>query len=201
MTHEATQISILESQIEHALLRARKQEGIYGHNTGHFTLQVEKENTVIGVLGELLVRDFLNNFAISYGSNTRIELTDFGFHTDLISVESGGKRARGIHVKTGLWQNWPKDHFEFGIHADQRIERSQNPLVLVSLLKNLAGWPITGRIEGYISASTLMNAKIIKRGDSFPSTGIISRTNNLVTRIDQYQKMETLAKHLFENSL
>ena len=35
------------SQIEEAILRGREQESIYGHNTGHFSLKVEKEKMIL----------------------------------------------------------------------------------------------------------------------------------------------------------
>ena len=139
-------ISISEKLLEEALIRSTEQEAIYGHNSGHFTLKVEKENTTIGVLGELIVRNWFNDRALEIGSQFRLSETSLGAQLDLMLIGPDIKSIKGMHVKTGLWRSWPKQNFEFGVHADQGIEKSGQPLVLVSLIRGEEKWPKISRI-------------------------------------------------------
>jgi hypothetical protein len=101
-------------------------------------------------------------------------------------------------VKTGLWRNWPRQDFEFGIHADQGIEKSGHPLVLVSLLRGGEKWPKSSRIEGYMRSSDLSKLPIIQRGEKFASSGVISRTSNIVTNFGLYKSVAQLADSLLQ---
>ena len=191
-------VSISESLLSEGLDRARTQEGIFGHNTGHFKLKEEKENTVIGVLGELLVRDVLNKLKADRQLNYLVDTTKLGSSKDLQVTSLDGKIGRELHVKTGLWKKWPSKDFEFGIHADQGIEISGCPLVLVSILKTTTPWPTEARIEGYVTSKELSEAKVIKRGERFQSSGVVSRTDNLITKIGDYKPVVNLIPHLFK---
>ena len=57
MARHSTNYRISDSIASEARERTLKQESIYGHNTGHFTLDVEKQNTSTGVFGELVTRE------------------------------------------------------------------------------------------------------------------------------------------------
>jgi len=180
------------SQLREAIDRARKQEEIYGHNTGHFTLKVEKENTIIGVLGEIIVRDCLEKLFRNELVEVSIDMCSYGAEFDL-ELNLDGRKCF-LHVKSGLWKNWPQDHWHFGIHSDQGIQNSSSPLVLVSFLKSQSQWPEIGRIEGVITSENLRKAEIIKKGQRFPSTGVISRTDNIVTTFSEYQNISILKR-------
>ena len=184
MRQEKILLPVSESLIESALLRGRSQENIYGHNTGHFTLNTEKENTVIGTLGELLLQKFLSDELSKHFNGASVNLCDYGSQFDIqILYKSNEKYA---HVKSGLWKNWPLNKWEFGIHADQNIQNLGAPLVLISFLKSSKDFPEVARIEGYISSKFLQKAPLIAKGDKFPSTGVMSRTNNIVTNFSDY---------------
>jgi hypothetical protein len=187
-------LNIRKSQLEEAIERARNQEIIYGHNTGHFTLKVEKENTVIGVLGEIAIRDWLNNFFTEQNISKNVKLCQIGSSSDL--EISSNNSVTFVHVKSGLWKRWPNDEWHFGIHSDQGISSSGYPLVLVSFLKANTSWPSVGRVEGFIQSEKLSMAKIIKKGERFPSTGVISRTENLLTEFAEYASILELADYL-----
>jgi len=183
---------VSSTQLKEAIERARKQEKIYGHNTGHFTLKVEKENTIIGVLGEVVVRDFLEKEFRKESSDVSLEMCPYGAEFDLeLNIES---RKYFLHVKSGLWKKWPLENWHFGIHADQGIQNSASPLILVSFLKSQKQWPEIGRIEGVITSELLRKAEIIKKGQRFPSTGVVSRTENILTTFSEYQNISLLKK-------
>jgi hypothetical protein len=186
--------NVSKIQIEEAVERARKQESIYGHNTGHFTLGVEKENTIIGVLGEIIVRDLLTNLFKAIHPSSTLKLGAYGAKFDLELSTQAIKNF--LHVKSGLWKSWPQQNWHFGVHADQGIQNSQYPLILVSFLKSNEFLPDTGRIEGFISSEKLRNSKSIKRGQPFPSTGVISRTDNILTTFSDYQPIIKLSEFL-----
>jgi hypothetical protein len=187
-------IEVSRLQLEESIDRARRQEGIYGHNTGHFTLKVEKENTVIGVLGEIVVRDWLNNLFDEGSIEARVKLSAYGSPYDLeISREESN---HSVHVKTGLWKRWPSESWHFGIHSDQGIASSGAPVVLVSFIKTQQLWPRIGRIEGFIDSEKLSKAKIIRKGERFPSTGVLSRTDNLLTQFAEYVSIKELPNYL-----
>jgi len=192
------EFSISENLIKEALERASSQEEIYGHNTGHFVLDTEKENTTIGVLGELVVQNWFNDLATRFGSTIRCELSNYGDAVDLNLVGAESTDKKGLHVKTGLWRNWPKPSSEFGIHADQGIETSGQPLILVSLLKSDKKWPKFSRIEGYLRSTELQSLPIIQKGDRFENTGVISRTTNIVTVFGQYKPITEIADFFFK---
>lgn len=192
-------LDVLPDLVTASVLRAREQERKYGHNTGHFTLGVEKENTVIGVIGEYLVKEALTRIAYEEGVQVQVDNTSLGAAVDLEIRSKNHEKIFGVHVKTGLWKQWPREDFEFGIHADQKVESSGQPLVLVSLLKREHGYPAKARIEGYITSGNLRQAVLIKRGERFPSTGVISRTDNLITTFAQYVELGSILKVLFKN--
>ena len=183
-----------------SIVRAREQERRYGHNTGHFSLEVEKENTVIGVIGEFLVRETLTRIAFEEGIELSVNHTSLGASVDLEIRRTNQEQISGVHVKTGLWKHWPREDFEFGIHADQRIELSSQPLILVSLLKREHGFPEKARIEGYITSEVLRQSVLIKRGERFTSTGVLSRTDNLVTKFAQYVDLKSIFRALIQSS-
>lgn len=182
--------SVEREQLVEAISRARHQEAIYGHNTGHFTLGAEKENTIIGVLGEIMVRDHLIRITRSLSPRPLIELCDYGSKFDIRI--SASERVEFAHVKSGLWKSWPKDNWDFGIHADQGIEKTAAPLVLVTFLKSSKDFPDRGRIEGYLKGLFLSNAPRIKRGEKFPETGVVSRTENILTKFSQYRPIDEI---------
>lgn len=185
---------VRHSLVEEAILRAKDQEAIYGHNTGHFTLETEKQNTIIGVLGELVVRDYLLFLIASQKRKIFVELSPIGSQYDVHVQFLEEKRA--IHVKSGLWRSWPRENWHFGIHSDQRIQDSGAPLILVSFLKSKNFWPSESRIEGYIKSEQLKKASLVRRGEKFPSTGVVSRTDNLLTQFSDYQDMRDLDQWL-----
>jgi hypothetical protein len=187
-------LKIDKSQIEEAMERARNQEKIYGHNTGHFTLKVEKENTMIGVLGEIAVRDWLANFFSEKKAGYDVRLCAYGSPYDLEISKSLDKQY--IHVKTGMWKSWPRDDWHFGIHADQGIPSSGYPLVLVTFLRDEGLLPTVGRLEGFIDSEKMNKAKLIRKGEAFPSTGVVSRTDNLLTTFADYESMLKLVNGL-----
>ena len=187
-------LPVSESLIESAILRGKNQENIYGHNTGHFTLDTEKENTIIGTLGELLLQKFLSDELSKHFNGVSVQLCDYGSQFDiLIHYKSKEKYA---HVKSGLWKNWPLNSWEFGIHADQSIQNLGAPLVLISFLKSSKDFPEIARIEGYISSKFLQNAPLIAKGDKFLSTGVTSRTNNIVTNFSDYLPIAQMIESL-----
>lgn len=182
------------NQLQEALRRGREQEHIYGHNTGHFTLAYEKENTIIGVLGEILVRDVLGNGLRNTFAKVDVQLCELGSEFD-IEVKIEDSRFN-LHVKSGLWKNWPGEAWEFGVHEDQGIPESGAPLVLVTFLKSSSFWPTIGRIEGFMISEQLKRAPIIKKGQQFPSTGVVSRTDNLLTKFSEYQELPRIVNTL-----
>lgn len=182
--------TISDSQIAEAVARGRSQEKVFGHNTGHFTLAVEKENTIIGVLGEIVVRDLLVEMLSKFSGVSGARLCEKGDQFDIELFHQDTKKY--IHVKSGLWKRWPQDIWEFGIHADQGIADSGSPLVLVTFIKADHDWPRIGRIEGYVSSHQLKNSKVIKSGERFPSTGVMSRTDNLLTHFSEYLDFTTI---------
>lgn len=190
MSRKTVEVAIPQSLFDEAIRRAREQESIYGHNTGHFSLSVEKENTVTGTLGELLARQVVLEVAEKLEVEIHLELAPLGAPSDLFL--SMGDTKGGIHVKTGLWKSWPRPDFAFGIHADQGIENSSSPLVLVSLLRSGQSAPLKARIEGYVRPSYLRTCQVINKGDRFPVTGVVSRTKNIVTYIRDYKAIETI---------
>lgn len=194
MTRQPTPLAISSKQLDEAIERARNQERIYGHNTGHFSLKVEKENTIIGVLGEIVVRDYLGQLLSIDLMSSPPRLCDYGSEFDLQLDLKFEKFF--VHVKTGLWRTWPQDHWHFGIHADQGIQESRFPLVLVSFLKSKSKWPEVGRIEGFISNEKLRKAAIIEKGARFPSTGVVSRTDNILTTFSDYENILKLSELL-----
>ena len=185
-------LSVSDACIDRSIQRAAIQESKYGHNTGHFTLKVEKENTTIGVIGEEVIREFLETEFVNRNISGQISLTEFGSEFDLkiITAIGASETVRFAHIKTGLWQKWPEPTFAFGIHADQNIQNSQTPLILVSLLKNPEGWPTRARVEGFLGSTDLIQLQTISKGERFPVTGIVSRTDNLVSFIHQYRPMK-----------
>lgn len=194
MLQDKILLPVTESLIESALLRGRNQEDIYGHNTGHFTLDTEKENTVIGTLGEILLQKFLLDELSKHFNGASVQLCDYGSKFDiLIQYKS---KEKYIHVKTGLWKSWPLNNWEFGIHADQNIQNLGAPLVLMSFLKSSKDFPEVARIEGFIYSKFLQNAPLISKGNKFPSTGVISRTNNIVTNFSDYLPIAKLIESL-----
>jgi len=66
-------------------------------------------------------------------------------------------------------------------------------LVLVSFLRSKGAWPEFLRIEGFITSDYLSKAQLIKRGQKFPSTGVVSRTDNLLTKFSDYQHISKLS--------
>jgi hypothetical protein len=192
VTRQPTPIRISSSQLDEAVKRARKQENIYGHNTGHFSLKVEKENTIIGVLGEIIVRDYLGITFRSDLVGASPTMCDYGAEFDLQLDLEFGKFF--VHVKSGLWRTWPQEHWHFGVHADQGIQNATFPLVLVSFLKSKSEWPELGRIEGFVSSEKLREAVMIRKGERFPSTGVVSRTDNLLTTFSEYENILELKK-------
>jgi len=193
MSQEKILLPVSKSLIESALLRGRNQEDIYGHNTGHFTLNTEKENTIIGSLGELLLQNFLAEELNRHNHEATVKLCDYGSKFDLVIQLNS--RQRHVHVKSGLWKKWPLDNWEFGIHSDQNIQNLGAPLVLISFLKK-KDFPEVARIEGYITSRFLQNAPLITTGDKFPTTGVISRTDNIITRFSDYLPITRLIESL-----
>ena len=190
MSRKPLEMAVPQSLVDEATRRARQQESVYGHNTGHFSLSVEKENTVTGTLGELLAKQVVLEVAAKLQHVVQVELATLGAPNDL-SVSVGGVQG-GIHVKTGLWRAWPKPTFAFGIHADQGIEKSASPLILVSLIRTENPTPFRARIEGYVRPRYLKNCQVINKGERFPVTGVVSRTQNIVTYIGDYEAIDTI---------
>ena len=194
MNRQPIPFRVSTKQLDEAVDRARKQEEIYGHNTGHFSLKVEKENTVIGVLGEVMVRDYLEKALSRDLMDSIPTMCVYGAEFDLeINLKTG---KSFLHVKSGLWRSWPQEQWHFGIHADQGIQNKGFPLVLVSFLKSPQQWPELGRIEGFIPSEKLRKSEIIKRGQRFPSTGVVSRTDNILTTFSEYESMLKLQEFL-----
>ena len=172
--------------------RTVKQEAKYGRNTGHFTLENDKNSTLMGVIGELLVMEALMNLAKRIGYRIQINQTSLGAPVDLEIKAQSKMLINGLHVKTGVWKQWPQEDYQFGVHADQKLETTSQPLVLVTLLKRADSYPQKSRIEGFITPEILRAAPLIERGERFDSTGVISRTDNLVTKFSQYSNLEAI---------
>ena len=183
-----------ELQVE-AVKRAREQERIYGHNSGFFRLEVEKENTVTGVLGELVAREVLKLSLAATTEQVIVELTDIGSKYDL--EIHGVENLIGAHVKTGMWRQWPRLEMPFGIHADQKVQETSVPLILVSLLRPSSGFPNEARVEGYVWPTFLATCRVISRGERFPITNVISRTNNILTFLSDYLPIQNLGNFEF----
>ena len=175
--------------------RARRQEAVYGHNTAHFSLEVEKENTVTGVLGEFAVVRYLST-AFQDIPGIQVDFTEIGAFVD-VEVTHNGLSA-GVHVKCGLWKSWPADYYEFGVHADQGIQGGEAPIVLVTLLHPDGDGLRLGRVEGFLPASNLQECRVIKKGERFPSTGVRSRTENIVTTFGSYFAIDQLPRFLLK---
>lgn len=182
--------------VDEALERTRTQEAVYGHNTGHFSLSVEKENTLIGTLGELVAREALREVVFGSAITIEVDLAPIGAPADLI-VKVGRGGQQGVHVKTGLWKKWPRPDFSFGVHADQGIEFSSAPLVLVSLVRLERDSAFEFRIEGFVTPEFLKSCKRIGRGERFPNTGVVSRTDNFVTYFSDYQDISKIFPGLY----
>ena len=184
-------MAVNKDWIDEALSRTREQEARYGHNTGHFTLRVEKENTLIGTLGEIVAREALTSVLKQKFASIEVNLSELGSFVDL--TIKGANQLRGVHVKTGLWKNWPQDHFSFGVHSDQGIQMGLDPLLLVSLLKQDSSLPTKARIEGFVTPEYLRKCALIRRGDRFPGTGVQSRTDNLITYFRDFASINRIA--------
>jgi hypothetical protein len=194
MSQEKKLLPVSKSLIESALLRGRSQEDIYGHNTGHFTLNSEKENTIIGSLGELLLQKFIADELNRHDHEATVQLCDYGSKFDIVILLKS--KQKYVHVKSGLWKKWPLHNWEFGIHSDQNIQNLGAPLVLISFLKQKKDFPEIARIEGYITSRFLQNAPLIATGDKFPTTGVISRTDNIITRFSDYLPITRLIESI-----
>lgn len=189
--------SLSDEEMREVVTRAREQESIYGHNTGHFSLNVEKENTITGVAGEWAVRKALRD-SLAEMTGVSINFAPIGAPVDLV-MERPGVNPYGIHVKTGMWRKWPRDEFEFGIHADQGIQSGTQPLVLVTLLRSDVGLPSIGRIEGFVTPQYLRECEVIHNGERFPRSRVVSRTTNIVTTFGRYQHLELLRREIAES--
>ena len=99
-------MAVKKDWVYEALSRTCEQEARYGYNTGHFTLRVEKENTLIGTLGEIVAREALTSVLKRRFASTEVVLSETGASVDL--VIKGVKQLQGVHVKTGLWRNCPR---------------------------------------------------------------------------------------------
>jgi len=190
VARQALEIEISTEMLEEGITRAREQEQIYGHNTGHFTLESEKENTIIGTVGEIVAREVINECRSARNIGLSIQLSDLGAHTDL--VIHNHELFNGLHIKTGLWRRWPRDDFSFGVHADQGIQHASEPLVLVSLLKESEEFPVKAQVEGFVTPDYLRRCQVIHRGDRFPGSGVVSRTSNIVTFFRDYNPIADL---------
>jgi len=67
---------------------------------------------------------------------------------------------------------------------------------LISFLKQKKDFPEFARIEGYITSRFLQNAPLITTGDKFLTTGVISRTDNIITRFSDYLPITRLIESL-----
>jgi len=194
---EPLSFSLSDDEMREIVTRAREQEAVYGHNTGHFSLNVEKENTITGVAGEWAVRKVLRD-SLAELPDVSVNFTPIGAPVDLL-MERPGVTPYGIHVKTGMWRKWPRDEFEFGIHADQGIQSGTQPLVLVTLLRGDDGLPSVGRIEGFVTPQYLRECEVIHSGERFPRSRVVSRTTNIVTTFGRYQHLELLRREIAES--
>ena len=187
-------MKISDSLIEKWIDRARRQEARFGHNTGHFSLPYEKENTITGTIGEGLVVEYFKKYLAPKSDEYKIDLASYGAPFDIEIENKLNRKIYRIHVKTGLWKNWPSENFDFGIHADQYQYLVSYPLILVSLLKSDHEFPRIGRIEGFLTPQQITTFPIIRKGEVFPHTGVVSRTDNILTQFSHYQNCEELIK-------
>ena len=70
--------------------------------------------------------------------------------------------------------------------------------MLVTLRHPVADGSRIGRIEGFLTPAALRKCLLLSKGERFPSTGVVSRTDNLVTTIGDYQPIDCLAPLLLE---
>ena len=152
-------------------------------------MSVDKANTQTGVAGEVAARRYLiDRFDLVEGD---VQLTDPGEEYDL-RVRSAAQTAY-LHVKSGLWNAWPKDDRAFGVHGGQGMERTTASLVLISMLRTARpGVPSEARVEGFITPGKLSAAEKILKGQLFPGMNYPSRTDNLLTYFRDYEPIASL---------
>lgn len=169
---------------------SRQQTEIFGHDDGYFRLGRKESSHEIGFEGEIgLLRYFKEEYHF-------IEPRDIGLEPmgDEYDVHINiGITQKMIHVKTGRWTNWPQKDYAFGIHYWQKIEESNAPIVLVSILKNN---PTVVRIEGFITSEFLGKCRVIRKGELFPGMNYPSRTDNWLTFYRDYSPISGLLPYL-----
>ena len=162
--------------------RAREQTAQYGHDSGYFSLGRQDSSHEIGVIGEVVVLEFLRTLKSPCVSNYQLGILGAQFD---ISMEHDG-RAGGVHVKTGRYRTWPDPGQPFGVHFGQKLEMTAAGLILVSLL---ASDPGIARIEGIMRPNELAECRILERGEAFPGRSYLSRTRNRLTFVKDYQSL------------
>lgn len=162
--------------------RAREQTAQYGHDSGYFSLGRKDSSHEIGVIGEVVVLEFLRSLNSPCASS--YQLGNLGAQFD-IAVEHNGK-AGGLHVKTGRYRTWPDPEQPFGVHFGQKLEMTAAGLILVSLI---ASDPGIARIEGIMRPSELAECRILERGETFPGRSYPSRTRNRLTFVKNYRSV------------
>lgn len=183
-------INLLQEDLEIISELSKIQTRKFGHDSGYFTLGRKDSSHEIGFIGEVgLLRFFKQEYGLREPGE--IGLYPLGEKYDVYIIIKGRKNS--IHVKTGRWKSWPQDAWAFGVHADQKIEDSSSPLVLVSYLSTNNA---TIQIEGFMTSVELKSCPIIKKGETFPGMSYPSRCDNKLTYFRQYKSIKGLINYL-----
>ena len=165
---------------------SRAQEAEYGRDTGAFTLGTGEDAHAKGFAGEIAVIKYLEaDFKLVSGQS--VGHCPIGSEFDVYAGEPDHRRF--LHVKTGFYNSWPARDAPFGIHAHQRVEETNAPLILCSVLKSNRN---EVRIEGYVTPWELAAARVVLKGEQFPNRSYRSRTDNRLTYIGEYKPLVSI---------
>ncbi len=167
-----------------------EQTSRYGHDSWHFSLWREDSSHEIGFIWEVWVLRFLKDrYKLKEPSDVWLEQMGDKFD---VYIMLHWKKHR-LHIKTGRRTSRPRDDWSFGVHLDQRIEKSQYPVILVSFLKNNE---TQIRIEWFITADNLGKCRVIKKWELFPKMHYPSRCDNWLTLFNQYEDITNIIDYL-----
>lgn len=190
MPRKSIIIQLTDSDLLRIKELAAAQTQKYGHDRWHFTLWREDSSHIIGFIWEVWIIRFLKD-TYKLQEPDHIGLEQMGDKFDVYIIVDWKKHK--LHIKTGRRADWPKDDWAFGIHQDQKIEKSPYPVILVSVLKDKENQI---RIEWFIKADALGKCTIIKKWEIFPRKNYPSRCDNWLTLFHQYEDIHNIIEYL-----
>lgn len=184
--HRPTDVHLTDEDWSRVQRLTGAQTARFGHDQGYFRLGRAQSSHEYGFIGEVAVLRYLSTFGLSEPDT--LGLLPMGDRFDVWFKWKG--TSWPLHVKTGVCARWPQPDDTFGIHADQSIEESQAPVILVSALRNDLR---TARIEGAMTAGRLGESPWLREGDPFPGKTYRSRTTNRLTLVGEYLEIRGLS--------